>query len=240
MRALSAATRADGAALAALVAWLLASAVATAIRPGELFEMSLIAAAGAVAWGILASYPYEPRMRAVAALTFAIPLVNTWPARAWVAAVDNAPEPVPLLLAPSTLLIAAIVAFAPRRPQARPALPYALAAGALVAAAALSSVLADHPGDSLVATFHTHALPVALAVAAAVSVRNARDGWTLIQLAAIGAAIPAAVGVAAYIVSFGVPLSPADLIDAKVALFRPYLFQELTFGNVGHLADLVL
>lgn len=202
--------------------------------------MSLIAAGGAVAWGIVVSHPYEPRMRAIAALTLAVPLVNTWPARAWVAIIDGAPGPVQALFAPSTLLLAAIVVLAPRRRYAPSAQRYALAAVAVVAAAALASLLADDPGDALAATFHTHAVPVAFALAVAASVRTARDGWLLIQLAAIGAAIPAAVGVAAYIVSFGLPLSASDLIDAKVALVRPHLFQELTFGNVGHLADLVL
>jgi len=233
-------TRADGTAVAALVAWLLVSAVATAIRPGQLLEMSLIATAGAVAWGILATGSPTPRTRGLAGLTFAIPLVNTWPARAWVAAIDQLPDVIRLLLAPSTLLLAVFVMLAPRRLPSRETLPYAVGAGALVAAAVISSLLSDHPGDALTATIHMHALPVALAGAAAASVWNARDGWTLVQLAAIGAAVPAAVGIAAYTVSFGVPLSPADLIEAKVALVRPYLFQELTFGNVGHLADLVL
>lgn len=240
MRVSSVATRADGAALAALAAFLLTSAVATAIRPGQLLEMSLIAAAAAVAWGVLAAVSGTPRLRVVAALTLAIPLVNTWPARAWIAGIDSAPQLLRLVLAPSTLLLGAFVALAPRRLPSRKTLPYAVGAGALVVAAAISSLLSDHPGDALEATIHTHVLPVALAVATAASVRKARDGWTLIQLAAIGAAIPAAVGVAAYTVSFGVPLSPADLIEAKIALVRPYLFQELTFGNVGHLADLVL
>jgi hypothetical protein len=234
------ATRADGAALAALAAWLLAATVATAVRPGELFEMSLIAAAGAVAWGILATDPSARRMRAVAALMLAIPLVNTWPARAWVAAFDETPTTVQVLLAPSTLLIAAAVSLAPRRLPSRETLPYAIAAGALLVAAAISSLLSDHPGDALAATIHSYAFPAALGVATAASVHRVSEGWTLIQLAAIGAAVPAIVGVAAYIVSFGVPLSSAELLEAKVALVRPYLFQELTFGNVGHLADLVL
>ena len=202
--------------------------------------MSLIAAAGAVAWAMLAAYPGDTRMRAMAALTLALPLVNTWPARAWVAAIDGAPQPVPWLLAPSTLLVAAIVAVAPRHRDIRSALPYALAAGALVVGATLSSLFADHPGAALEATLHTHVVPVALAFAVATSVRGARDGWLLIQAMAIGAAVPAVVGVAAYVVSFGIPLSSADLLAAKIALFRPYLFQELTFGNVGNLADFVL
>lgn len=233
-------TRVDATALAALSVWLLATGVATAIRPGELFEMSLIGGAGAVAWGMLASHPYEPRVRAAAALTLALPLVNTWPARAWVATIDEAPALAQLLLAPSTLVIAAFVALAPWRLHARPALPYTLAACALVAAAALSSILSDHPGSALVATLHTHGLPAALGLTVATCVLTSRDGWALLVLGAVGAAVPACVGAAAYTVSFGVPLSGAELIEAKMALARPYLFQDLTFGNVGHLAALVV
>jgi hypothetical protein len=62
----------------------------------------------------------------------------------------------------------------------------------------------------------------------------------MIGLVAVGALVPLTVGLAAYLLSFGLPLTGADLVLAKVRLFRPHLLQDVTFGNVGHLADFAL
>jgi O-antigen ligase len=54
------------------------------------------------------------------------------------------------------------------------------------------------------------------------------------------AIVPAYIGISAYLLDFGLPGSSADLVLTKVALFRPHLFQDATFGNVQHLADFAL
>jgi hypothetical protein len=234
------ARRADAAAVGALAVWALATAVATLVRPGELLELALVGAAGIAAWGVLARPNLTVRFRALAALAFFLPLVNTWPARSLVAKFDTGPVLVQAALAPSTLLLAALVLVAPARLPSRAALPYAVAGGVLVAAAAIASALSDDPAEALRGTLHVYALPLAAGLAVAASVRRAREGWTLVHVLALAAAVPALVGAAAYVLSFGVPLSVTDLVAAKIALVRPFLFQELTFGNVGHLADLAL
>ena len=238
---LSGAAPGDRAAVAALLAWMAATGLAALIRPGELLEMSLIGAVVIVAWGLADAESLTPRLRWLSVLALALPLTNTWPARALVAALTNVPAVVQTLLSPSTVLIAAFLVLVPwRSPLARASLPYVAAGGLLAAAGIISSAFAAEPWDALRATLHTHALPVAIGIAAACFVRRARDGWALVQPAAIAAAIPALVGAAAYTLSFGVPLSGSDLVATKVALVRPFLFQEVTFGNVGHLADLAL
>jgi hypothetical protein len=176
-------------------------------------------------------------------LVFVLPLTNTWPARAWERGTDKVPELLGALAAPSSLALLAAAALtrhalAGRRAHAPLAL--ALGAAAVAAGAFLAAVLSGDPGAALGSAWLQIGVPVA---AAWLIFRIGPDlrAAELILLGGLAAAeVPCLVGAAAYVLDFGVPQDSGDLAEGKVALARPHLLQEVTFGNVGHIAALAV
>ena len=218
-----------------LSAWVVAAVAARHVRPGELVEFALVGVAGLCAWQLLAD-ERDRALRLAGALLFFVPLLNTWPARALYALVDDLGT-VSLLLSPSSVLGMLIVgALVRSRPPALT--PPVVAASAVAAVAVLVSTIVsrDRPGAAA-AAWLALLLPVALAVTVAGSARSTRDRLTLLAPALVACVVPAAMGVTAFVISFGVPLSLDDLAGAKALLYRTGIVQEVTFGNVAHLAS---
>lgn len=215
------------------IAWLAFLAAIAILKPGELLELVVLSAAGSVAWYVASRGSGVAAI--VAMVLFAVPLIDTWPARVLQLAPDRLPVPLPAFLSVVSLLAAlAIIAV---RPNLRSLpIPLLVLGTPLLLAGALSAIAAQNHRDALGQAWLGFAVPIGLGLLVA----SRRPTWTTATTLLLGLATPAIVGIAAYMLSFGVPLSGADLVRAKVELYRPHLFQELTYGNVGHIADLAL
>lgn len=222
----------------ALVGWLLLSATAEYLRPGELLEFGLVGAAGVSAWALLRTLASR-RLQLLAGLVFMLPLLNTWPSRALLAQLGDLGV-VSYVLAPGSLLALLIVLVAPiqksRRPPALPLLFVVLVTAAAVTSSFASGALDTVAGSAWVALL----APTAVGLVVAAAATEVRTGWTLVAVPAAAALVPAAMGLVAYVVSYGPPLSIDDLIVGKMLMARTGLVQEVTFGNVAHLAAFAL
>jgi hypothetical protein len=224
----------------ALLVLLAATAAAAKVRPGALLEVGAIGVFGAAAWIATTRARSGRSVGALVGLAFVLPLTNTWPGRVWELALEASPSLAIALLAPSTLVLAAAAVLTRSRgaPAAVPRLLWATAA-LLVVGAVASTVVS---GSSAAASTAALQFVVPLLIAGLIlRVRpDTSQSWLVLTGLLAGASVPAVVGIAAYILSFGVPTSPNDLVAGKIALARPFLFQELTFGNVGHFATLAV
>ncbi len=229
--------------LALFVAWLVVAVAVAVARPGELLEWAMIGAAGTALWQlVLAGARLTALQGALCAACFVLPLTNTLPARKYASRLDSLPWLVALALAALTLLVVvcAVVGWRELRVPAR-APRLALAAGACLVLGGLLGGLAsvDRPG-SLSAAWLELVAPVLLAYLVLRAVDGARSAWALLDALWLAAAVPAVVGIAAYVSTFGVPTSGNDLVAGKIQLFRPFLFQEVTFGNVDNTAPFIV
>ena len=223
-----------------LSVWAVAAVVATYIRPGELLEFALIGCAGLCAWDLIGSCEGR-RHKLTAVLLFFVPLLNTWPVRTTYAHIEGLGAAA-YLLAPSSLV--AVLAFAfvtrfGRRGSRTAALPLALCAVA-VAAAIVSSIASRDPAAAAAAAWLALIAPIGVAAAVARAARTTPQGWVIVAAPALASLVPAAMGIAAYMISFGLPLSLDELREGKGLMHRTGLVQEITFGNVAHLATFAL
>ncbi len=144
-----------------------------------------------------------------------------------------------MLLLPSLAVLAAIAL----RPAVRARTPGRLlvAAGACaVSGAAIAAVLSVDAGGAVFAAWTGYAVPVALGLLVATYVRSVQEAWRLAACAVLALLPVLVVVLAAWLTTFGVPLSVGDVVEAKEALSRPTIVQELTFGNVGNTASLLV
>jgi hypothetical protein len=211
---------------------------AIAARPGALLEVATIGIGAAAVWAVVVAAPRPLWLIALCTFAFGISLTTSWPGRTWALAVDSLPAWLAAFLAAASLGAAAVVVVAGRGP-ARGRAPALLKAAAvcLVAGVVISTILAG-PATTLAPAVLSFGVPVALA---AVVVRRAPmpgESWLVLTALLAGAAVPSVIGIAAYVLEFGLPLNPGDLVSGKEALARPSLFQRVTFGNVGHFAAL--
>jgi O-antigen ligase/polysaccharide polymerase Wzy-like membrane protein len=225
----------------AFALWLVAAFGVGVVRPGELFEIAMMGVAGLLAWSAAASALQGRGAALVALACFAAPLGNTWPARTWAHAVEQVlPAGAWLFGNTSSLLLFAAVAVArPGFPAGVPRLALS-AAAMLTAGALLSTTLAGLPESGLQAVWVGILVPIAWGALAACWIRRAAEAVACLTALVAGALVPLAVGVAAYVLEFGVPGSGADLLRVKMELYRPFLIQETTLGNVGHIASLAV
>ena len=225
--------------LAFFSAWAIGAVVVAIVRPGFLLETATAGIGGALLWGAVR----EARpARSVLALTVGcalVPLLNTWPARVYHAAWESHTVLLAAVLSLSSLVAGTLLVFV--RPRLRPRWSLVVAAGGLaLAAAVVSTVLADDSVAAAAAAWSAIVVPVSFAAIVATVVRSTADARLILTALLAGALVPATAGIGAYILGFGVPWTPGDLVEAKSALFRTQLFQEITFGNVGHLASFAL
>jgi hypothetical protein len=222
-----------------IVAWVVAALMAASLRPGELLEFALLGVAGLAAWPLVASAP-SVRESLFAGLLLTVPLLNTWPARAYVA--DVAPSGIiaTTILAPTTLVVVALVIAAPSRRPTRVCRLVLGGAGLVLLGTIVGTLASDAPRAAGAAALSAFVLPIAAGAVALASAVSRETAWRMLASLSIGAIVPAGMGLAAYLLSFGAPLSVDELLFAKAALYRPYALHEVTFGNVGHLAALAL
>jgi hypothetical protein len=221
--------------------WLAAALVVAAARPGELFEIALIGVAGAISWLVVRSRTLTATEVLLTALAFATPLLDTWPVRVYDDGRAHFGVFVSALTAiPSLLVVAATITHL-RSSRRRPVPRLYLSILALLALAVVtSSAFATHRVDALAAGWISLLVPCAFGLLLAWTIETAEDVWRYATIVVAAGLVPATIGIAAYVLELGFPTSGADLVLGKVSLFRPHLLQDITFGNVGHLADMAL
>ncbi len=214
------------------VGWLVCLAAIATLKPGELLELVVLSAVASFAWWVARS---GSGAAPIALGLFLVPLVNTWPARVLQLVPDRLQWPLPAFLSVGSVLIALLIIVV--RPHWK-SLPVRLVAVGMpfLLAGALSTISAQHHLDAFGQAWLAFAVPIGLGLLVA----STRATWTAATTLLLGFVTPAIVGIAAYVLSFGVPLSGADLVRAKAELYRPHRFQDLTYGNVGHIGDLAL
>lgn len=226
-----------GFALGAL--WTVGAAVCTLARRGELLEVALVGAAGAVAWTIVRGARLTLSRAALLTLAFVAPLLNTWPVRVFDSARVSFGSALWALSGIPSLLVL-VAALTHRRWSAR--LPRLLLLSiAVVTLAALSSSLAsDRPASAAAGSWVALVVPALFGLLLAQSLPSRAEAERYVAVAVLAAAVPALIGIAAYLLEFGFPTSGSELVEVKALLYRPHFFQEATFGNVDHLADFAL
>lgn len=214
------------------VGWLLFLAAIATQKPGELLELVVLSAVASFAWWVVRG---GTGAAPIALGLFLVPLVNTWPARVLQLVPDRLVVPLPAFFSVGSVLIVLLIIVV--RPH-WPSLPVRLVAVGMpfLLAGALSTISAQHHLDAFGQAWLAFAVPIGLGLLVA----STRATWTAATTLLLGFVTPAIVGIAAYLLSFGVPLSGADLVRAKAELYRPHLFQDVTFGNVDHIADIAL
>jgi hypothetical protein len=217
----------------ALSLWAGAALISTALRPGELLEFGLVGLAGLGAWQVIRRAESR-RLQVTATVLFFVPLLNTWPARAFYAQIDNLGV-VAYILSPSSLLALLIVAVAPWQRRFPAAMPLAIAL-LLVAAVLVSTAVSSDRPAAATSAWLALILPLCVAAAVAVSATTTSARWTLLIPPGLASLVPAAMGITAWAISFGIPSSFDDVVAAKTLLYRTGLLQEVTFGNVAHLS----
>jgi hypothetical protein len=226
--------------LAAVAVFAALAIAAWVERPGALLEIAAIALATAALWVAVAAEPRTASTLALVGLGFLIPLTGTWPGRIWSLAIGHVPTPFDALLAPATLLLTAVAILTLRLPRRGRTPRLLLVAVALLAAATVVSTLVAWSAASAGFTLLEFLVPIAIG-ALALRVRPpVEDGWLILTALLAGVCVPAIVGVAAYVMQLGFPLTPADLAQGKASLTSPLLFQQLTFGNVDHFSTLAV
>jgi hypothetical protein len=222
----------------ALAAWLLLSAAADYLRPGELLEFGLVGVAGISASTLVRTLDSR-RLQILAGLLFLLPLLNTWPPRALLAQLEDLGS-VSYVLAPGSLLALLIVIIAPIRTGTWPSALQLLFVVLVSAAAVTSSFASGAFGTAAGSAWVGLLAPTAVGLTVAAVATDVRTGWAVVAVPAVAALVPAAMGLVAYVISYGAPLSIDDLIVGKRLLTRTGLVQEVTFGNVAHLAAFAL
>jgi O-Antigen ligase len=218
-----------------LALWVGCCLAAVIARPGELLELVLIGTAAAAAWVGARSILDDWFMLSLSALSFLIPLQATWPVRAYQAIVLPPDTLVASLLSlPSLGLVVVCIAWL-WRSHRRPPILLAGAGLVSIAGALMSSVASASVSSASANSWSGVGIPVVLALVAATTL-SCREAWILLRVLVTAALVPVVVALAAYVLSFGVPFSVESLVAVKVALVRPHLIQDLTFGNIGHLA----
>jgi hypothetical protein len=177
----------------------------------------------------------------VAALLFvAAPLLDTWPGRKWQAAAARVPAPLSgLVNLHSVLVLLALVVGGRALLRTRPS-RLCSAAAALLIAGGLFGALANGSTTAASDAWMAFVVPIAGGFVAARYAADVRRAWSFLGLASLAIVVPVVVGIGAYLLSFGVPTSGRDLVVAKLALFQPHLFQDVTFGNVDHFGNVAL
>jgi hypothetical protein len=218
--------------------WATAAGSVAVLRPGQLLEIAMVGIVGMVAWRtILEKKP--PRHILLWSLCLLVPLTNTWPARIYQSVADQMPVPVPALL--SLVSLSALAGIAVTRPRRLHAPALLLGGWALLLIGGFIAAFASERslfslGDLWVTVF----APAAFAATMTSITPGAEDRWQVLSLIVIAALVPLTMAIAAYALSFGVPLSGEELVKAKMLLFRPHLLQEVTFGNISQVAALIL
>jgi hypothetical protein len=223
-------------------AWGVAGLAALAIRPGALFEVALIGAAGALVV-IALETGTAAGILALTGVAFLLPLTNTWPARVWERGTEQLPQPLDALAAPTSLALfaaAAITFLAPARRRRRTPRVLILGAAALAAGAILGAVFSAEPAAALGAAWLQVGVPIGIGWLIFRTGPDVRGAEVILLGALAAAVVPCLVGAAAYMMDFGFPVGAGDLAHGKIALARPHLFQEVTFGNVAHIAALAV
>lgn len=221
------------------VLWLLGAAVVAIVRPGQLLEFAVMGTAGVIVWREALDRRSVAAV-AVAAVCFLLPLLNTWPARVYQLGLDQLSAPFPALLSLSSIAAVVLVATRSRIDLSRFPRLVMFAVGALGAGGLVAALISAAPASSISFYWVSFVVPVLIALVVASVVRDVNDGWTALAIVVCAALVPLVIAFAAYILSFGVPGSGDDLVDARILLYRPHLFQDLVFGNVGHLASFAL
>ena len=219
--------------------WAVGAVVVAIERPGFLLEAATAGIAGTLLWGAMRESHAARPVLVLATGCALVPLMNTWPARVYHAAWESRSLVLAAVLSLSSIILVAI--FSIVRPRVMPRWSLPAVVGVLaVSAAAVSSVAADDSAGAAAGAWLAIIVPIALAVIVAAVVRSLADARLVLTALLAGALVPATAGIAAYVLRFGIPWTPTDLAEAKGALFRTHLFQEITFGNVSHLADFAL
>jgi hypothetical protein len=226
--------------LALLGGWLLGYVVLAVERPGELLEWALIGAAGAVLASQRAIYG-TPALALACLAAFAAPLENVWPVRTFEVATAH----VPLLPdvagnVPSLLLVVALALPSCRRALRRAPRLLAVPAGLVVVGGLIATIFAADFRSALQAWLVGLVVPAAWGLLIAGVVRSERDAWLVLGAAVSAAVVPLFVGVAAYVLEFGVTASPNQLMRNKFFLVRPHLIQDAVLGNLAHFGDLAI
>jgi O-Antigen ligase len=238
-RALDVIRSSDRLAWVAFSAWAIVAVAVVAVRPGFLLETATAGIAGTLLWSALRDARPTRSVQALAVGCALVPLVNTWPARVYHSVWESRSLLLAAVLSLSSLVAGALVLLV--RPRMTPRASLATAAALLsLAAAVASTTAAGDPTAAAAGAWSVVLLPVAFGVIVATVVRSIGDARLVLTALLAGALVPATAGIAAYVLSFGVPWTLTELAEVKAALFRTHLFQEITFGNVGHLADFAL
>jgi hypothetical protein len=222
-------------------AWFAVTVAVFLLRPGEVLELAVAGASGAVAIAALQTRSVALPVAVTAAACFVTPLLYAWPIRTYES--HQVPGPLGAFASVSSLVpLAALLASAGRsRPVfARPPLLLMLGGAALACAGIASSIAAIHAGSAFGNAWLVYGAPMCLGLAILSSARGGRDVQLYLAALVLGALPQLVVAIAAYVVDFGVPTSAGDLVSAKASLFRPHLIQDQALGNVGHLADFCL
>jgi O-antigen ligase len=226
-----------GFALGAL--WAIGTAACTLARRGELLEVALVGAAGAVAWTIVRGARLTLSRAALLTLAFLAPLLNTWPVRVF----DSARVSFGFTLwalsgIPSLLVL--VAALTHRRWSVRLPRLLLLSIAVVTLAAVASSLASDRPTSAAAGSWVALVVPALFGLLLAQSLPSRTEAERYVGVAVLAGAVPALIGIAAYLLEFGFPTSGSELVEVKALLYRPHFFQEATFGNVDHLADFAL
>jgi O-antigen ligase len=221
--------------------WLVATVAVLVVRPGEVLELGAVGAVGYVGFEVLQVRRIELPIATAAAACFAAPLLYAWPVRSFEE--HQLPGAGGAFTSLGSILpLAALVAVAGwKRADFRDA-PLVLAVGVAVLAGAgiASSIAATHAESAFANAWLVYGTPICLGLAIFASAQEIRDVRLYLEMVVLGGLPQLVVAIAAFVVDFGVPTSPNDLVTAKAALFRPHLIQDQALGNVGHLSDLCL
>lgn len=225
--------------IAALAAWSLVLVVTALFRPGLVLEVAVAGLAAASLVPAVRQVRPSPAEGAILLAAFSLPLLNTLPAQLVHQELAAAGSLVPVVITfvPLLALAALLAGREPLTPRPRLLLA-ALTAGGV--ALVLSTAVAASAGDALRNAVAVLAVPTLLGIAAVRALRRTEIAQLALVAACVAATVPMVAGIAAFVGTFGVPLTPGDLFDAKRELHRTFLFQEITFGNVAHLASLIL
>jgi hypothetical protein len=232
----------DAAAPVLFGVWLAAVVAVAVARPGELLEVAMVGVAGAAAWElVVARTLLTPLQGATVAACFALPLTNTLPARKYDSLIERLPVALTVALSLLTLLLVAVALVGRRELRGWSVPRLLIAAGAcLVAGGVVAALLSVSRLDSLSAAWFQLVGPALLALLVFRAARAAAGAWAMLDVLWLAATVPAVVGIAAYVSTFGFPTSGDDLVAGKIQLYRPFLFQDVTFGNVDNTAPFVL
>ena len=201
--------------------------------------MALIGVAGTFAWRLIRGTKATPTTAALLVLCFLTPLLNTWPFRVFDSArASMSPGLWALTCAPSVLVLFA-AAF--HRGWRNKVSRLFLASATLITVAAFTSSLASaHPGAAASIAW------ISLVVPAGFGLLVAQSAVIIRQLPAISASPSSPQEFRVRSASRPISSSSASrratrrFAATKALLYRPHLFQEVTFGNVDHLTVFAL